>query len=214
LNNAAAVGTVYNPFGQRNGYIFLFNCICCVVGIYASCRVIKRLVTTCRKDAWRPRHVIIFGTIVSCIMTLLVQCFIPSIYYVWPDDDDYLCRIFVVFFRLPYVLFLFNVLLSFVDRYVAVTRSIWHRKKLTIKHCIIWLSSLNGLLAIGVKWSFITNVLSVECAIHPIHGLTIFLAIFILFILCTVFLVAIFIITWRQLPRAARANLAVPLLLP
>jgi hypothetical protein len=54
---------------------------------------------------------------------------------------------------------------------------------------------------------------SVECAYQFTHGLTIFLSIFVLFILNTVILFAVFIATWRQLPTAARA-IPVPFIRP
>ena len=141
------------------------------------------------------------------MLTLLTHCFIPSVYYVWPDDD-YLCRVFVALFCLPYIQFLFNLYMSIMDRYVAVTRSIWHRTAFTLNQCIVWLSILNGLLAILVKWSFLSLYVSLECAIHPVHGLTILLAILVLFILCTGFFIAVFVVTWRHLKRDAAAAAA------
>ena len=197
-------GAVYNPLASQNTYaIFTFNCICCIIGLLASGRVIYKTVVTCNQDGWRPRHVLLIGTIVSCILTLLVHCFIPAVYFLWPNDD--LCRFFVLSFRLPYIAFLFNILSALIDRYVAVTRSIWHRTAVTKKYCIIWLSLLNLLLAMAVKWSFIAQVDSVECAFNIIHILSVAVAILVLFILCTGFLIALFIVTWRQLPQAARA---------
>ena len=196
-------GNIYNPLASSSRFLFTYNCICCVIGLLASGRVIYKTVITCNEDGWRPRHVLLIGTIVSCIMTLLVHCLIPAVYFVWPNDD--LCRLFILSFRLPYIAFLFNILLALIDRYVAVTRSIWHRTKFSRSHCIIWLSLLNLLLAMAVKWLYISGIVSVDCAIHIAHGLTILVTILVLFVLCTGFPIAVFVITWRQLPRAARA---------
>ena len=205
-----ADGTVYNPLASQNsGAIFTFNCICLIIGLLASARVIYKTVVTCNEGRWRPCHVILIGAIVSCIFNLLVNCFIPIIYSFWPNDD--LCRLFVIFFRLPYVTFIFNIFLLLVDRYVAVTRSTWHRSKLSKMHCVIWLSLLNLLLAMAIKWSFIAQVESIDCGLNFLHGLTIILAIIVLIVLCAGLLVAVFIVTWRQLPQAARA---IPVLHP
>ena len=206
-----ADGSVFNPLASDDRFVYVFNIVCFIVGLFASARVIQKQFATCRNDGWRPRHVLLMGNIVSCILTLCVHCFMPILYYVWPNDD--LCRVFVVFYRLPYILFLFNLFMSIMDRYVAITRSVWHRTKLTINHCVIWLSFLNGLLAMAVKWSFLAQMLPVECAFQFIHGLTILVTILVLFILCTAFLIAVFVITWPQLPRAARA-IPIPTLRP
>ena len=204
-------GTVYNPFTPSNGYVFTFNCFCCIIGLLASARVVYKSVVTCNGSGWRPRHVLLLGTIISCILTVLVHCFIPLIYFLWPNGG--LCRFFVAVYRLPYVAFLFNIFLALIDRYVAVTRSTWHRTEITRKHCLIWLSLFNLLLAMAVKWSFIAQVDSVECAFHFKHGVTLVAIILVLFVLCTVFLIAVFVATWRQLPRAAR-TIPIPTLPP
>ena len=197
-------GEVYDPLATQNSHaIFTFNCVCLIIGLVASSRVIYKTVATCNEGGWRPRHVLLIGAIVSCILTLLVHCFIPIIYSLWPNDD--LCRFFVAVHRLPYVAFIFHIFLLLVDRYVAVTRSTWHRSKLSKMHCVIWLSLLNLLLAMAIKWSFIAQVESLECAFNFLHSMTILVAIIVLILLCTGLLITVFIITWRQLPQAARA---------
>ena len=165
--------------------------------------MIYKTVATCNEGVWRLRHVLLIGAIVSCILTLLVHCFIPIIYFCWPNDN--LCRFYVAVHRLPYVAFIFHIFLLLTDRYVAVTRSTWHRSKLSKMHCVIWLSLLNLLLAMAIKWSFIAQVESIDCAFNFLHGLTILTTTITLIVLCTGLLVAVFIITWRQLPQAARA---------
>ena len=196
-------GSIFNPLASNDISVLVFNCFCLAVGLVASGRVIQKLIVTCnnRGDGWKPRHVLLMGNIVSCILTLFVHCLIPSVYYVWPDED--LCRVFMALFRMPYLLFLFNLSMAVIDRYVAVTRSVWHRTKLTINQCIIWLSFLNVLLAMATKWTFISQLMPVQCALQYLHGLTLVVAILIHFVICTVFLVAVFVITWRQLPRSA-----------
>ncbi len=88
---------------------------------------------------------------------------------------------------------------------MAITRSTFHRTVITRKHCCIWLSLPYLLFAIALKRSFIAQLDSVECAFHFKHGVTLVLIILVLFVLCTVSLVAVFLATWYQLPRAARA---------
>jgi len=140
-------GSVYNPIGPlNNSYVFFFNCTCLVIGLFASVKVIHKLVVNCNDDGWRPRHILVIGNIISCILTLLVHCLIPSIYFYWPQVV--ICQFFVAVYRLPYIQFLFNLLLSLIERYVAVTRSVWHRTKLNILHCIFWLLFLGLLLAL------------------------------------------------------------------
>ena len=194
--------------GPPNGYVFLFNLVCCIVGVVADIRVINKIVTTCREDGWRPRHVLLMGNIVSCALAIVSHSFIQLVYFCWPVKN--VCLVFVAIYRLPYVSFLFNVFLSLAERYVAGTRSAWHRKKLSKWHCVAWLAVLNGALAIAVKWLYVGRFESVECAFHFNHGLTLVGAALVLFFLCTVALIGVFIITWRQLPRAARA-IPVPL---
>ena len=143
------------------------------------------------------------GNIISCILTLLIHCLVPCVYYCWPRVV--ICQFMVIVYRLPYIHFLFNLLVSLIERYVAVTRSVWHRTKFNIQYCIAWLLIMGLLLAMIMKWSFISQKVTIECSFHFLHVLTVVVTILILFVLCTVFLVVVFVITWRQLPRAARA---------
>ena len=204
-------GSVASPFGPSNGYIFSFNCICCLVGVVASARVFYKVVVLCKEDAWRPRHVLLIGNIVSCILTLFVHCLIPAVYFCFPDV--FICRFFIAIYRLPYIAFLLNNFLSLVDRFVAVTRSTWHRLTLTKWYCAAWLAVLNLALAVAVKWMYIGQFKSVECAFHLSHSITLIVTILILSVLNTVALAAVFIATWRQLPTAARA-IPVPFIPP
>ena len=137
-----ADGTVFNPLGSQNEFKFTYNCVCLIIGLLASARVIYKTVVTCNKGGWRPRHVLLISAIISCIFTLIINCLIPAVYLWWPNDD--LCRFFVAFYSIPYVAFLFIILLAIIDRYVAVTRSIWHRTKFTKNRVFItlWLREL------------------------------------------------------------------------
>ena len=176
-----------------------------------SARVFYKVVVFCKEDAWRPRHVLLIGNIVSCILTLFVHCLIPAVYFCFPDV--FICRFFIAIYRLPYIAFLLNNFLSLVDRFVAVTRSTWHRLTLTKWYCAAWLAVLNLALAVAVKWMYIGQFKSVECAFHLSHSITLIVTILILSVLNTVALAAVFIATWRQLPTAARA-IPVPFIPP
>ena len=198
-------GSVFNPLDSNSPSLLVIKSVCCVIGLLASARAIYKTVVTCNEDGgWRPRHVLLIATIVSCILSLLVHCLIPAVYFFFPSDD--LCRLFVLVYCLPYISFLFNILLALIDRYVTVTRSTWHRNKFNdVRLYSVALPLLNLLLVVANDWPFIAQIISIDCEFNFLHGLGLVLSVLIITVLCTGFLIAVFVATWHQLPQAARA---------
>ena len=116
---------------------------------------------------------------------------------------------------MPYIAFLYNVLVSLVDRYVAITRSVWHRRQLTRRRVIISKLIPEIVLIVGIKWFFILPgfVTKIECVTHVVAGDTAVGAGLVLFCLCLALLVVVYTETWKRLPRPAR-DIPLPPIIP
>jgi hypothetical protein len=74
------------------------------------------------------------------------------------------------FYCIPYLQFLFNLFLSLVDRYIAITRSVWHRTKLAKRRAFGWLVLIHLTLALIFKWFFIVGFVEIDCVIRFVHA--------------------------------------------
>jgi len=106
------------------------------------------------------------------------------VYYLSPSEET--CRFYVTVVGLPYVIFFLNLLLALIDRYLVITRSLWHRDNVTIRGVFIVQISLTMALCFALKAVYIFEVVPLRCEIQLIHGKIVGLTLLILFISCLV----------------------------
>jgi len=192
-------GRIKSPL-EPNVYIFIFNCVCCLISFPANFRVTVLLIQSKRRLL--ARNVILIHLILSSVLTSITDM-IAVIYYLWPIES--LCCFSESIIGLSYVAFCFNMLISLIDHYVAITNPLWHRRQVTVRRAIIWPFVLNLILALSVKWMFINGTsLEICCAIQVMHFETVIAALIILCIFCFTFLVIVYLKTWKVLPRPSR----------
>lgn len=123
------------------------------------------------------------------------------IYFLLPEEM--ICQMFISFFGLSYIFFFFNLLLSLIDRCVAITEPIYHRQNVTGLFVIFSSFILNLLLAFILNWFYIIGMAPLECEIQLNHSLTALAILILLFTLCVIFLVIDYVITLDRLPHTS-----------
>lgn len=106
---------------------------------------------------------------------------------------EILCRFYVAFLSLPYILFFLNLFLSLLDCYTAVTYPFWHRRRVTVKFAIGILVSLNLSVALAVNWVYVGQVAPITCSYHVGHVVTLIGTIIFLYIPCVVFQIILYV---------------------
>ena len=169
-----------------NLIIFVFDCICCVIGLPLNCYMVAMILFKKRLKR-RAKNIFQLALALSDIFTLCVAL-VRTVYYLHPSEE--LCLIYISISGLAYILFFFNLLLSLVDRYVAMTRPIWHRNKVTVRFVILWLIVLNLVLCIAVKWVYISRMVPLRCKFRSSHSLSIQVIMAVELIACVAFHIA------------------------
>ena len=199
-------GKVVNPMAM-NAYLAVILGVLCCVGFPLNFTVFNRIVND-KKMRERPRYILELAIVFSGIFTLCMNV-VQIVHYLLSlqfGASEWLCHFYVVVFMgLPYVTLLFNCFLSLIDCFTAITFPLWHRHKVTARAVVYWLIGLNLVVALAVKWAFISATIPVRCAFQPSHGLTIRWTESVLIAVSVVVLVLDFFKTWQLLPRAARA---------
>ena len=193
-------GTVKNPLALTSIYIVAFLSVLCWFGFPLNFEVISRIVYD-KTLRIKPRYILQLGTTFSSFFTLFTNT-VDIIHYIF-GPNDFLCKIFIFTVGWSYGTFLFNFLLSLIDCFVAITFPLWHRRNVTPRLVIFWSIVLNLALMLAMKWMFIGLVVPLRCAIQLSHAFTVHLVLFLLVILCVVFLCIDYALTWRQLPRSS-----------
>lgn len=192
-------GRIKNPL-EPNIYVFIFNCLCCFISLPANLCVAILMLK--RHLVSKARHIILLHLVLSSLFTSFNDI-IAIIYYIWPMES--LCCIYESTIGLSYVAFCFNLLLSLIDHCVAITNPLWHRRNVTLRPTIIWPFVLNFILALSVKWMFISGTaLQMCCAIQVVHFEALVVTWLVLCLSCLIFLVIVYVKTWQVLPRPSR----------
>ena len=151
---------------EMNIYTVVVHCICSLTGLPLNLRLAVGILLD--KELYsKPRNIILL-TRVLCNIFTLVMAVDEIIYFFWPDD--YVCRFFISVFELPYVLFFLNLLLSLIDRCVALSHPIWHNQ-VTVCFTVSWLFILNVTLSLAVNWIYLTGVAPLRCEIELSHAI-------------------------------------------
>ena len=204
-----------NPL-EMDAYNFWFHCGCCAVGLPLNFYIAFGLCDRKKKLYEKPRNILLLSLVVCNILTLLMAID-EIVYYFWPDES--VCRLFVTVIELPYILFFFNLLLSLVDRYVAMARPVWHHSNVTVPFVSFWLVVLNASLALAVNWVYVTGAAELRCQIEMSQAKTLDATLLVLCVSCIVFTVVDYVETRTLLPIAPHrqsscnsATIAVPTL--
>ena len=158
-------GEIQHPI-DLNLIIVVIHIICCCAGIPLNAFiaiVILRLKRLNRK----PRNIFLFGIIFSNLLSF-VTVIIEIVYFFHPSD--LMCRIYVAAIGPSYVIFFYNLLLAVLDRYVAISHPLQHRKCVTTRNVIICQIIGSVLLTIIVKLVYIADILPLLCVIHLLDG--------------------------------------------
>ena len=192
--------SVRNPI-KGNLIIFVFDCICCVIGLPFSFYMAAMIL--CKKRLKRRAKNIFLLAIGFSDTFILSMTLIRIVYYLKPNGQ--LCSLYEAVGVLPYILFFFNLLLSLIDRYVAINHPIWHRNKVTVRFVILCQIVLNFVLSLAVKWVFLSHTIPFSCEIRFSHSVTCQLILVVELILCIAFHVAGYTKVKRMLQSSTRS---------
>ena len=148
-----------------NIVVFVVDCICCIIGLPLNFYMAATIL--CKKRLKRKAKNMFQMALALCDIFTLSMALIRIVYYFHPSEK--LCLVFTSLCALPYNAFFFNLLLSLIDRYVAITHPIWHRNKMSIRFVILWQILLILLLVLAVKWVYIGQFIPLNCEVQFVH---------------------------------------------
>ena len=177
-------------------YIVTFLFFCCLVGVPLNLYIAITLIINPHLND-KPRNILQLSLVLCNIFTLVVVV-VELVYYYFPSEE--VCLVYVSIVDLPYLAFFLNLLLTLIDRHVAITRPLLHRDKVTVRGVIFWLIILNIALALAVNWVHIGGA-PLRCEIQLQHSTTLALTLLILFVCCITLRVIDYVKTKQLLPR-------------
>jgi len=147
----------------------------------------------------RPRYILQLNIVFICNLLTLFTDAEEAVYYYLPSDE--LCQSFVFTFVFPYFLFNLNVFLSLLCRCIAIDKPLWHRANVSPRFVVVGSLIVNLVLVLALNWAYIGGVVPLRCAFskHFTKGGT-GLGV-ILFTLCVVFIIVVYVKTRQHLPR-------------
>ena len=189
-------GTNSNPL-EMNVYNFSFHCVCCLIGLPLNFYIVIRIIG--QKLYEKPRNILLLAMVICNILTLLMSID-DIVYFFYPNES--LCRLFVTVIELPYILFFFNLLLSLIDRFVAMVKPMWHHQNVTVPLVIFWIVVLNAALALALNWVYISGMAELKCQIQTSHATTADSVLLVLCVSCIVFTIVDYVETRNLLPSS------------
>jgi len=189
-------GTAMNPI-DLNIVTLITHIVCCFVGLVLNlimaCEILRK-----RRLNSKPRNIFQLNLVLCNIFTLFTAT-VEIVYYFWPDDQ--VCLVFTAIVGVSYVAFFLNLLLSLIDRYLAISRPLWHRGKVTVSWVIFCQLFLTILFALIMKWIYVGGVAQVRCEIPVVAMVTFQVTILVLFISCVIVRIVVYSKTKRYIPR-------------
>ena len=187
-------GTNSNPL-EMDVYNFSFHCVCCLIGLPLNFYIVIRIIG--QKLYEKPRNILLLAMVICNILTLLMSID-DIVYFFYPNES--LCRLFVTVIELPYILFFFNLLLSLIDRFVAMVKPMWHHQNVTVPLVIFWIVVLNAALALALNWVYISGMAELKCQIQTSHATTADSVLLVLCVSCIIFTIVDYVETRTLLP--------------
>ena len=189
-------GTALNPI-DLNIVTLITHIICCFVGLVLNliiaCEILRK-----RRLNSKPRNIFQLNLVLCNIFTTFTAT-VEIVYYFWPDDQ--VCLVFTAIVGVSYVAFFLNLLLSLIDRYLAISQPLWHRGKVTVSWVIFCQLFLTILFALIMKWIYVGGVAQVRCEIPVVAMVTFQVTILVLFISCVIVRIVVYSKTKRFIPR-------------
>ena len=162
---------------------YLHDLISCLVGLPANLIIVFRIILKERLYS-KPRNILLLNITLCNIHTLIIDL-IEMVHYLRPSEET--CLAYISLIGLSYDLFFFNVFLSLLDRYVAISHPMWHRQKVTVSQVIVWTLGLNVSLVLAIKWIFIRGTVPFICANQLSHAIALQVPAIVFLILSIVF---------------------------
>ncbi len=176
--------------------LFLFKIIGSVVGIPLNIVVFVIILSQPRLYD-KPRNIFLLATTFSNLM-VFVPALLYIVSYIYPNE--FICKSYVATLGLPDIFLLQSIFLSQIDRYVAIEEPLWHRVKVTSPLAVLCVIFCFVLSVFVNKFLYIFQLVQLECHIHFMAGKILGFYFAILFILCIIARVIVFIQT-RNLLR-------------
>lgn len=145
------------PFVQQ-----VFRLTVVAVGLFLNCFVL--LIVSCCRQLRFPRHV--FWAAVSFVDCIFLAEIVLEL-AVKVNHDRLACRFFVLLASADYSILLICLSLAAFDRYLAIARYEWYKRKVTIKSVILLLTGLSSLTFIIITCPFWTGYKSIDsCTVN------------------------------------------------
>jgi len=149
----------------------------------------------------KPRYIIQLAIAFSGVFLLLTNVVLIVDFCFGPNEI--LCNVFVSFLMgVPYNCFMLNYFLYLIECFVAIAFPLWHRVYVTHRPVVYGLIGLNSSMALAVELPLIIGIAPVRCDLQWVHGPIINGIWAVFFVLCFVFCVVNFLITWFHLRRS------------
>ena len=193
--------TVIAPSSLLLAFLPIFNISCVTIGLPLNLLIAGLIVT--QERLHKPRHIFWLGVILSAIFAQLVSLNELFAFKIFLDYHP-ACVAFHLLVGIPYANVLLSVLFCLLDRYVAITYPIWHKKEMKIKWIVT--AQLFGLILISILFKvsyFVDDSLSkISCREdkEP-HGKIVIFTLMTLALLCLVAQVVIYLETKKHFIR-------------
>lgn len=131
----------------------------------------------------KPRNIFLLGILISNLIV-----FFPTVIEVlyWINPDVIICKAYVSIIGLPHIILLWNILCALVDRYIAITYPMWHRKKVTVRGAAWFLVASSASFVFFMKLVYIFEIVPFKCEIRILHGKIVGSTVATLFVACII----------------------------
>ncbi len=192
-------GGIWRPM-NHNVSIIIFRFICLVIGIPLN-TLLAVVILWLRRLNSKPRNIFLLGITFSNL-----SAFIPPLIEIinFFHPNDVLCKMYVATNRLHDVYLLLNILVSLTDRFIAIRHSMWHRKNVTVPWVVFVLITGFITTTFICKFIYITGLASLNCDLPLVASQTVLVLNTILFILCVIARVTVYLQTRKLLQDQQR----------
>lgn len=153
----------FEIIGQQVTFVQqVFRLTVVTVGVLLNCFVL--LIVSCCRQLRFPRH--IFWAAVSLVDCIFLAEIVLEL-AVKVNHDRLACRFFVLLASADYSILLICLSLAAFDRYLAIARYEWYKRKVTVKSVILLLAGLISLTLIIITCPFWTGYKSIDsCTVN------------------------------------------------